>query len=116
MQHRLAKILCEPLDRVARGIDGDEDGLDGLALGVETFEHARHLSQLLGADVRALGEPKVQQCPLAVQVGVRHATALRVDEREGPTEVGLAHLALRRHLPRLLVLVQPVQRRERCRG
>ena len=118
MHHRLFKVVLEALRRVARGVNGDEDGLDELTALVELLQHARHLCQLLRTDVRALGEAKVEQRPLALEVFARHAIAIPVDEREGPAEVGFTGNALCRHLPHPLVLVKAVERcqRRRCRN
>ena len=59
VQHRLGKVLLEACARVARRIDGDKDGLDGQAFRIELLEHARHLCELLRANVGTLGKAEI---------------------------------------------------------
>lgn len=56
----LGEIAFEHFRLVARRVTGDEDGREGAgALLLHEIIHARHLVQLIGADVRAVREAKV---------------------------------------------------------
>mmetsp|Transcript_9751 Transcript_9751/g.25174 ORF Transcript_9751/g.25174 Transcript_9751/m.25174 type:complete len:235 (+) Transcript_9751:501-1205(+) len=80
MEASLREVGLQAFPCIARWVDGDEDGLDGLSLGFETIQHARHFVELIWANVWTLGEPKVEEDPLAAEVGVAHPLAARSDQ------------------------------------
>ena len=115
MEVVVGKVRLQPRPRVAVGVDRDEDREHVAPAALEPLEHRPHLVELVGADVGALGEAKVQQHPPPVQVGAAHRLAVGIEERERPAEVGPARRPLPRELPLVLVLVEPVQPGERRR-
>lgn len=93
----LRQIPANHLGGIARRIARDEHvPHDALAvLLFDLVDHAGHLVQLLGADVRAVREAKVHERVLALEVLLREVLAVVVDEVEGAADERLADALVR---------------------
>ena len=79
--------------RIARNEHIPHDALAVLLF--DLVDHAGHLVQLLGADVRAVREAKVHERVLALEVLLREVLAVVVDEVEGAADERLADALVR---------------------
>lgn len=93
----LRQIPANHLRRIACRITRDEHiSHDALAvLLFDLVDHAGHLVQLLGADVWAVGEAKVHERVLALEVLLREVLAVVVGEVEGAADERLADALVR---------------------
>lgn len=89
---KLGQVLLGDLWRISRGITADEDGPHDVSMhGLDPVDHACHLVQLFGANIRAMREAKVHECVFALHVLLAKGLAVVVDELKGPADEGPAH-------------------------
>lgn len=88
---KLLQVLFNNGRRVPRGITADEDRQHDVPVPrLDIVNHAGHLVQLFGANVRAVGEAKVDERVLALEAFLGELRAVLVDEVEGPADEGTA--------------------------